>query len=156
MSLTRFQTDSARPEPGGPDLRNEICCRAFMLVSARRGVASMRGGSSGPGVRHWREYDNGDGRSIQGPAREDAELIGEYDFTALPYAEELPYAERRLLHSAGDNAERYHVYKAEHYFPDSVRSPMIAIMLERKHSYSHTRPWHAGACSRSRSSSPRP
>jgi hypothetical protein len=66
---------------------------------------------------------------FRGLAREDAELIGEYDFTALPHAEEMI-----TLRSSGDNAERYQVYKVEHYFPDSARSAMIAIMLERKHS----------------------
>jgi hypothetical protein len=69
------------------------------------------------------------GNLFRGLTREGGELIDEYDFTALPHAEDTI----TLLWS-GNDAERYQVYKVEHYFPDRAGSAMIAIMLERKHS----------------------
>jgi len=64
---------------------------------------------------------------FKGITREEAELIGEYDFTALPHPEDTI-----TLLSPGDDGERYQVSKVEHYFPDSAGPAMIAIMLERK------------------------
>jgi hypothetical protein len=101
-----------------------------------------------------REYDIGGSTTVV-TADVFKDPLGRMPSCSVSMILPLPYAEETtILRSAGNNAERYHVYKVEHYFPDSVRSPMIAIMLERKHSHSHTRPWHAGACSRS--SFPRP
>ena len=54
-------SNSLCPSQADPDLRNEICCGAFMLVSGR-----SQSGPQSKAIRALRRYGNGEGQLIQG------------------------------------------------------------------------------------------